>query len=205
MTNNLPILYSFRRCPYAIRARLAIAYAGIPVEIREVALRDKPEQMLAISPKGTVPVLHLPNGRVIEESLDIMQWALNQNDPGHWLNFNPGAAALITWNDGNFKYYLDRYKYADRYPQFSKKYYREQTTVFIKEIENRLMNSRYLGGNDFSLVDAAIFPFIRQFAGVDNAWFQSSGYQSINDWLEKILKSELFLSVMAKYPLWIPE
>ncbi|MGZ8919239.1 MAG: glutathione S-transferase [Methylobacter sp.] len=205
MTNNLPILYSFCRCPYAIRARLAIAYAGIPVEIREVALRDKPEQMLAISPKGTVPVLHLPNGRVIEESLDIMQWALNQNDPGHWLNFNAGAAALITWNDSSFKYYLDRYKYADRYPQFSKKYYRKQATVFIKELENRLMNSRYLGGNDFSLVDAAIFPFIRQFAGVDNAWFQSSGYQSINDWLEKILKSELFLSVMAKYPLWIPE
>ncbi|MGZ8163138.1 MAG: glutathione S-transferase, partial [Methylobacter sp.] len=143
--------------------------------------------------------------RVIEESLDIMQWALNHNDPGHWLNFNAGAAALITWNDGSFKYYLDRYKYADRYPQFSKKYYREQATVFIKEIENRLMNSRYLGRNDFSLVDAAIFPFIRQFAGVDNAWFQSSGYQSINDWLEKILKSELFLSVMAKYPLWIPE
>jgi glutathione S-transferase len=123
----------------------------------------------------------------------------------HWLIINPDTAALITWNDGNFKYYLDRYKYADQYPQFSKKYYREQAAVFIKEFENRLMNSRYLGGNDFSLADAAIFPFIRQFASLDNVWFQSSEYQSLNDWLGKILKSGLFLSIMAKYPLCIPD
>jgi glutathione S-transferase len=198
MTNNLPILFSFRRCPYAIRARIAIAYADIPVEIREVELKNKPEHLLAISPKGTVPVLELTNGTVIEESLDIMRWALARHDPEHWLFFSNEADRLIKWNDGDFKYYLDRYKYADRYPDFSQAYYRQQAEVFLTELETRLLNSRYLCGNNFSLADAAIFPFIRQFAGVDNDWFRASAFRVLNKWLEAILVTELFGRVMAK-------
>lgn len=198
MADNLPILYSFRRCPYAIRARIAIAYADIPVEIREVELKNKPEHLLAISPKGTVPVLQLTNGAVIEESLDIMRWALAQHDPEHWLFFSNEADRLIKWNDGDFKYHLDRYKYADRYPDFSQAYYRQQAEVFLTELETRLLNSRYLCGNNFSLADAAIFPFIRQFAGVDNDWFRASAFRALNKWLEAILVTELFVRVMTK-------
>jgi glutathione S-transferase len=198
MTNNLPILYSFRRCPYAIRARMAIAYAGIPVEIREVELKNKPEHLLAISPKGTVPVLLLTDGAVIEESLEIMDWALAQHDPEHWLLIRDEADRLIKWNDGDFKYYLDRYKYADRYPDFSKEYYRQQAEVFLTELETRLMNSRYLCGNNFSLADAAIFPFIRQFVSVDKDWFQTSAFRALNNWLEAILATELFGLVMSR-------
>jgi glutathione S-transferase len=199
MINHLPVLYSFRRCPYAIRARLAIAYAGLAVDIWEVALKDKPAQMLALSPKGTVPVLHLPDGTVIEESLDIMHWALTQNDPEHWRAMDAEADALIQWNDGEFKYYLDRYKYADRYPEFSAAYYRHQAEAFLIELEERVRIYGYLCRDSFSLADAAILPFIRQFAGVDNAWFQASAYQALNYWLTALLKSGLFLSVMAKY------
>jgi glutathione S-transferase len=198
MTNNLPILYSFSRCPYAIRARMAIIYAGVPLEIREVELKNKPERLLAISPKGTVPVLQLVNGAVVEESLDIMQWALAQNDPEHWLHASVEADRLIKWNDGDFKYYLDRYKYADRYPDFPREHYRQQAEVFLTELEARLINSGYLCGNDFSIADAAIFPFIRQLAGVDSDWFQSSVYPALKEWLEAILATELFGRVMAK-------
>jgi len=196
MSIKLPILYSFRRCPYAIRARLALAYAGIAVEIREVALKNKPEQMLAISPKGTVPVLQLPDGRVLEESLDIMYWALAQHDPEHWLAFDTEAETLIEWNDGDFKYSLDRYKYADRYPEFSQAYYRQQTEPFLIELESRLQHSPYLCGDYFSLADAAIFPFIRQFSNVDVDWFKSSPYRALNNWLDAALTTELFKSVM---------
>jgi glutathione S-transferase len=202
MTNPLPILYSFRRCPYAIRARLAIAYAGIPVEIREVQLKHKPEQMLAISPKGTVPVLQLPDGKVIEESLDIMRWTLPQNDPDNWLDTGEGSERLIQWNDGDFKYYLDRYKYADRYPEFPESYYRSQAELFLAELESKLSLNTYLGGNHLSLLDAAIFPFIRQFAAVDNQWFQSSEYRHLNNWLSGLLVSDLFALVMVKYSVW---
>jgi len=177
---------------------MAITYAGIAVEIREVELKNKPEQLLAISPKGTVPVLQLANGAVIEESLDIMHWALAQHDPEHWRLVSDEADRLIKWNDGDFKYYLDRYKYADRYPAFSQKHYRQQAEVFLTELESRLMNSRYLCGNDFSLADAAIFPFIRQFASVNKVGFQASAFQALNHWLEAILATELFGLVMAK-------
>ncbi|MEQ1544020.1 glutathione S-transferase [Methyloglobulus sp.] len=198
----LPILYSFRRCPYAIRARLAITYAEIPVEIREVQLKQKPEQMLAISPKGTVPVLQLPDGKVIDESLDIMRWALAQYDPEHWLHTVEDAERLIQWNDGEFKYYLDRYKYADRYPEFPESYYRSQAELFVAELEAKLSQSLYLAGNHFSLLDAALLPFIRQFAAVDGLWFLSSDYRHLNNWLNGLLASDLFVSVMAKYTVW---
>jgi glutathione S-transferase len=202
MITSLPILYSFRRCPYAIRARLAITYAGIPVEIREVQLKQKPEQMVAISPKGTVPVLQLPGGKVIDESLDIMHWALAQNDPDNWLNAGEGAERLIQWNDGEFKYFLDRYKYADRYPEFPESYYRSQGEIFLAELERKLSQDPYLGGSRFSIVDAAIFPFIRQFAAVDGLWLDSSEYQHLNEWLNRLLSSDLFISVMVKYSAW---
>lgn len=203
MTKPLPILYSFRRCPYAIRARLAIAYAGIPVEIREVQLKQKPEQMLALSPKGTVPILQLPDGKVIDESLDIMRWALAQNDPDDWLDVGEDSEKLIQWSDGDFKVYLDRYKYADRYPEFSESYYRSQGEKFLVALESKLSQAQYLGGNHFSLLDAAISPFIRQFAAVDGHWFQSSDYRQLKNWLNGILVADLFVSVMGKRPVWM--
>lgn len=202
MTKSTPILYSFRRCPYAIRARLAIAYAGIPVEIREVHLKHKPDQMLALSPKGTVPVLHLPDGTVIDESLDIMRWALAQDDPDHWLDAGEDSERLIQWNDGEFKYYLDRYKYADRYPEFPAGYYRSKGELFLAELESKLGENRHLNGDNFSLLDAAIFPFIRQFAAVDSAWFQMSSFANLNRWLNDLVTADLFADVMHKYPIW---
>jgi glutathione S-transferase len=183
---------------------MAIFYAGIPVEIREVALKNKPTQLLALSSKGTVPVLQLPDDSVLEESLDIMYWALRQDDPAHWLAFNADADKLISYNDGEFKYYLDRYKYTDRYPEFSQQYYRQQADVFLAELERRLTASAYLCGNHFALADAAIFPFIRQFANVDNDWFKDSSYPALNNWLDNILTTELFCSVMSKNMTWAP-
>jgi glutathione S-transferase len=202
MSNPLTILYSFRRCPYAIRARLAIAYAGIAVEIREVQLKNKPEQMLTLSPKGTVPVLQLPDGKVIDESLDIMRWALAQNDPVNWLELDEDAEKLIQWNDGEFKYYIDRYKYADRYPEFPETYYRTQCETFLADLEHRLNQYPYLSGSHLTLLDAAIFPFIRQFAAVDSQWFSTSNYHHLNNWLDSWIASDLFNSVMGKHPEW---
>ena len=174
----IPILYSFRRCPYAMRARLAIAYANVAVELREVELRNKPQAMLLVSPKATVPVLQLKNGRVLDESLDIMLWALQQNDPEHWLKVAglDHAKALIRGNDELFKYYLDRYKYADRYPAYSELYYRQQGELFLADLESLLTQRTYLSGDQFSLADAAILPFIRQFCAVEPAWFKDSPY-----------------------------
>ncbi|MEI8570660.1 glutathione S-transferase [Methylomonas sp. LW13] len=198
-----PILYSFRRCPYAMRARLAIAVSGVSVALREIELSNKPEAMLAISPKGTVPLLLLPDGRVIEQSLDIMLWALAQHDPQNWLNQAPeDTQRLIDWNDGDFKYYLDRYKYADRYPEQTPADYRQQGEVFLAELETRLQRHKFLCGDNFSLADAATLPFIRQFAAVDNAWFENSPYPALQQWLNTFLRSNLFAAVMQKYPPW---
>ena len=193
---DLPILYSFRRCPYAIRARMALIYADICVEIQEVQLNNKPEHLLLISPKATVPVLQLTNGKVIAESLDIMRWALGNHDPEKWLRFGNDAEALIKRNDGDFKYYLDRYKYADRYPDFSQDYYRQQAEVFLAELEARLVNSKYLCGHSLSIADVAIFPFIRQYAGVDRDGFERSIFQALTKWLDTLLLLELFTVAM---------
>ena len=201
---TLPILYSFRRCPYAMRARLAIAYSNIDVELREVDLGNKPQAMLLISPKATVPVLQLENGKVLDESLDIMLWALQQNDPEHWLKVASlaNAQALIRRNDEQFKYYLDRYKYADRYPAYSELYYRQQAELFLTDLEGLLTQSVFLCGEHFSLADAAILPFIRQFCAVDPAWFKASPYPALRQWLNHFLASPLFEQVMIKYPCW---
>ena len=181
---------------------MAIIYAGIPVEIREVELKNKPEHLLVISPKGTVPVLQLANGVVIEESLDIMRWALTQHDPEHWLRVSDEPDRLIQWNDGDFKQYLDRYKYADQYPDYSELYYRQQGELFLADLESLLTQSVFLCGEHFSLADAAIWPFIRQFCAVDPAWFKASPYPALRQWLNHFLASSLLEQVMTRYPYW---
>lgn len=201
-----PVLYSFRRCPYAIRARLAIACVGIDVELREILLRDKPRSMLDISAKGTVPVLAMDDGKVLDESLDIMVWALRMQRQHPWLDGYdlPESRKLIDRNDGVFKYYLDRYKYADRYPERPREYYRLQAEFFIRSLESRLKASQFLCSDRVSLIDAAIFPFIRQFSMVDAVWFAALSYPRLQVWLKKWLNSALFKSVMKKYPVWRP-
>lgn len=197
-------LYSFRRCPYAMRARLAIAYSGQSVQLREIILKEKPAEMLALSSKGTVPVLALQSGEVLDESLDIMGWALSLNDPDQWLSENiHKQLALIDENDFEFKGWLDRYKYADRFPEYDERYYREQCEDFLVQLEQRLSKSKYLFSNKISLADIAIFPFIRQFAAVDQAWFEQSPYPHLQKWLDNRLNDALFKSVMHKYPTWL--
>ena len=205
--NTYPVLYSFRRCPYAMRARLAIAKALVRVELREIELRNKPDSLLLASPKGTVPVLQLGDGKVIDESLDIMFWALQHHDPEHWLekHWLNHAERLIHWNDGEFKYYLDRYKYTDRYPERSGLEYRKQGELFLTELERRLSQHMYLCGEHFSLADAAILPFIRQFAAVDTTWFEKSPYPFLKKWLSQFQSSRLFETVMTKYLPWKPD
>lgn len=203
---DLPVLYNFRRCPYAMRARLALTQAGILLELREIQLSHKPEAMLNASPKGTVPVLVLSNGQVIAESLDIMLWALAQHDPDHWLDEDTQESALelIQLNDGQFKYYLDRYKYADRYPQYSSQHYRQQAEQTLSKYELRLQRMPFLCGDQFGLADAAILPFIRQFAAVDPDWFAEAPYPALRVWLNNFLNSAQFQLIMHQYPVWKP-
>ena len=204
---SYPILYSFRRCPYAMRARLALAASNIRLEIREVVLKDKPASMLMLSAKGTVPVLQTTAGEVIDESLDIMLWALNKHDPQSWLQpLTPAqykqAMALIETNDNHFKYYLDRYKYADRYPEHTSEYYRQQGESFLIELEKLLTENKALLGDHQTLPDMAILPFIRQFAFVDKTWFEQAPYPHLQQWLNDFLHSSLFQNIMQKYPQW---
>lgn len=196
-----PILYTFRRCPYAIRARLAIAAASIPVRQQEVALRHKPPEMLALSPKGTVPVLHTADGQVIDQSLDIMRWALQQHDPRGWLDQAdaPESLALIALNDGPFKQALDRYKYPERHPDQPAAHWREQgVTTLLADLERRLQGHSQLLGDRVRLVDMALLPFVRQFAKVDEAWFDQAPLPALRQWLHQHLSDPLFESVMQK-------
>lgn len=207
MTGELPILYSFRRCPFAIRARMTLRYSGVQVELREVVLRDMPPELLACSPKATVPVLVLPDGSVLEESRDIMAWALAQHDPDHWQPQpgSPAAAAaqdLITVNDLEFKPQLDCYKYAERYPQHPQAWYRSQGERFLDDLDQRLTHHAWLLGDHLGIADVAIFPFIRQFALVDRAWFDTGNRLNLRHWLDGLLQAELFTAVMHKYPPW---
>ena len=210
MNSTKPILYSFRRCPYAMRARLAIAASGQGCELREVVLRDKPAELLAASPKGTVPVLVLLDEsgavRVIEESLDIMRWALARSDPQHWLSAQAGTLedmlALIARCDGDFKHHLDRYKYANRYEGANAVEHREQATTFLRELEARLKASACLFGERPALADIAIAPFVRQFAIADQAWFALQPWPRLRVWLDALLRTEAFERVMRKYPRW---
>ena len=202
--NDLPVLYSFRRCPYAIRARMAVAAAGIEVTIREVMLKDKPPELIAASAKATVPVLVLPDGNVIDESLRVMGWALTQRDPLGWLSGEGLTSDWIQKCDGEFKYWLDRYKYADRHPEHTAEHYRQEAEVFLRKIEDRLTGFSWLGGEAPSVTDVALFPFVRQFAGVDPAWWQSAPYPGTRIWLAQWLDGPLFSGVMTKYPRWEP-
>ncbi len=206
-SNPYPILYSFRRCPYAMRARLAIVAADITVVLREIELRNKPQSLLTASPKATVPVLILADGSVIDQSLDIMVWALNNKDPLNWLNTwnSPQNQSLLTCNDNEFKHYLDRYKYADRYPDHSAHYYREQGALFLTALEYRLQQSAYLSGIEWGAIDAAIAPFVRQFSAVDASWFTHAPYPALREWLQSFVDSALFKTVMSPYPTWLPD
>ena len=203
-----PILYSYRRCPYAMRARMALRYANIDVEIREIALREKPAHMLSVSPKGTVPVLVLASGQVLEQSLDIMDWALAQSDVDEWIiqdqEVQKLTADLIATNDDAFKQALDKYKYAIRFPENTPDVYRAAGEEFLQCLESLLRQNTYLFRNTISKADVAIFPFVRQFSMVDEAWFEVANYPALKDWLNGLLHSQLFIDVMQKYkyPVW---
>lgn len=202
----LPVLYSFRRCPYAMRARMAVKAANIEVELREVVLADKPAELLACSPKATVPVMVLPDGKVLEESLDIMHWALSIADPHHWLPTNESLITqteqLISANDGEFKPHLDRYKYAERFPEQPMEYHRAQGEDFLQALESLLQKHAYLVADAPTLADIAIFPFVRQFAHVDRDWFYQTAYTRLQYWLDTMLASRLFEAIMKKYKAW---
>ncbi len=191
-----------------MRARLGILFAGMEVELREIVLKNKPEQMLAISPKGTVPVLELAEGDrssrpVIEESREILEWALQQNDPQGLLNVDSVRAdALMDRNDNEFKHWLDRYKYADRHPELTQQEYRQKGEVFLQELESLLANNRYLLGNNISIADIGIMPFVRQFAHVDREAFYSQPYPNLQQWLREWLEHPAFKQGMIKYQPW---
>lgn len=197
----LPILYSFRRCPYAIRARLALQHCQQQVELREVVLKNKPMQMLQASPKGTVPVLVLPDGNIIDESLDIMLWAVQQNANG----WQPQDNDLISHNDFEFKSWLDKYKYADRYPEHTQDYYRDQACAFLQTLNQILSKQNFIAGETIGFEDIAIAPFIRQYAFVDKNWFDQTPYPYLQQWLDNFLYGHPFNAAMQKYPQWQPE
>ena len=198
------ILYSYRRCPYAMRARMALRYAGVDVQIREISLRDKPASMLRISPKGTVPVLQVGD-LILEQSIDIMHWALEQSDPDAWLSVDQSLAN--TWlakNDGPFKQLLDQYKYPNRHPNLiPEKVLEDAIELMLQPMEIALEAHPYLLGNQLSWVDIAIFPFIRQFSMVNPQEFEALVLPRVKRWLAERLESTLFQSVMEKYPTWV--
>ncbi len=196
------ILYSFRRCPYAIRARMTLAYAAIECELRELMLKDKPPSMLQYSPKGTVPVLVTGEGQVIDESLAVMLWALQQKDPNNWRKDQNHGLELIHLNDHEFKPLLDRYKYADRHPELTEIQHRDLTIPFIESLDNRLQKAQFLINSQISLADVALFPFIRQYAFVDKPWFDQLPYSALKKWLQNFLEADLFIQIMPKFKLF---
>ncbi|MDN4503409.1 glutathione S-transferase [Alteromonadaceae bacterium BrNp21-10] len=217
---TLPILYSLRNCPYAMRARLAIYQSKQAVALRDVVLTNKPADMLIASPKGTVPILLLPSGEVIDESLDIMLWALHQSDPNnllrpttvnsHVAESEPAATqadmlSLIEHFDQQFKIALEAYKCAKRYHETNLQECRQACEVFIQNLELRLSQHSYLMDNQESVADIALLPFIRQFAKVERQWYLQSPYPNLKRWLNQYLQSAMFTKVMAKHPLWSAE
>jgi glutathione S-transferase len=206
----LPILYSFRRCPYAMRARLALWASGQVCELREVVLRNKPPELAAASAKATVPVLVLPDGQVLEQSLDIMRWALQRRDPAGWLTPTQGTLqdmqALVARVDGDFKHHLDRYKYPGRYEENSTQpnayLHREAASLLLQELELRLNAQSFLFGQRTSLADMAAAPFVRQFAHVDTDWFAAQPWPRLQAWLADWEASEALAQVMHKYQAW---
>lgn len=206
MIKSLPILYSFRRCPYAIRARMALWISTQRCQLREVILSNKPSEMLAVSPKGTVPVLIDEHGRVFDESLDIMLWALQQRDPAFWLPLSRDSLTesltLVAECDGLFKRALDRYKYPDRYPDPDSQESREQGAEYLRKLQGILREQRWLGDEHAALSDHAIVPFVRQFSMVDPVWFDAQAWPELRDWLRSLVTSPVFVEVMRKVEPW---
>ena len=206
MAAPYPVLYSFRRCPYAVRARLALVASGTVCELREVVLAHKPAALLQASPKGTVPVLVLPDGTVIEQSLDIMLWALRRNDPHQWLPADAqdmtDALQLIDKCDGEFKAHLDRYKYPNRYALSDGLGHRALGAQFLQSLSARLVTHPFLMGERFGLADAAVAPFVRQFAHADPAWFASQPWSVLQQWLSAFEASGDYTRVMHKFAAW---
>ena len=201
------VLYSFRRCPYAMRARLALRVSGVTYEHREVALKAKPPEMLAASPKGTVPVLCLDTGEVLDQSLDIMWWALRQNDPHGWLPLTPEALCdaqdVIAVSDGAFKANLDRYKYPQRFGLMEGVRHRDEAAAWLLTLDTRLHSQAFLSGKRWGLLDACVAPVVRQFARTDRAWFDAQPWPQLAQWLVAFENSEAFAAVMHKHPLWV--
>ncbi len=195
-------LYSFRRCPYAMRGRLALVVSENPCALREVKLSDKPQAMLDASPKGTVPVLVLADGTVIDESIEVMRWALSRNDPEGWLERDDPE--LIAENDGPFKHALDHYKYPNRYDDCDPLPHRERGLEFLQKLDGRIAQGGQLCGEKRGLSDVAIFPFIRQFANHDRDWFDGLDLPHVHKWLAGHLESPLFKTVMQREKPWKP-
>ena len=199
----MPILYTYRRCPYAMRARMALQYAGVQLEYREIELRNKPQSMLRLSPKGTVPVLDV-DGLVLDQSLDIMRWALKVSDPDGWNILDEDIAQIwIERNDQVFKNVLDQYKYPNRYPTINPATVLDDAiALMLTPMEQALESSQYLLGSKITWIDVAIFPFIRQFLMVDQKKFETLPFPQIKRWLNEQINSQLFISVMDKHPVW---
>lgn len=203
VTNPHAILYSYRRCPYAMRARMALFYAGITPEVREISFKDKPAHMLECSPKGTVPVLILDDGRVIDESFDIMRYALSQHDPDSWLNGDAAqTSSLIAQNDIAFKKALDTVKYSVRFAPEEVEAARDEAFSILSKHEQRLSEHNFLLGDHISLADIALFPFIRQFSMIKDLAFETLPYPHIQTWLADFTCSDLFTAIMQKQPTW---
>jgi glutathione S-transferase len=201
MSDQLPVLYSYRRCPYAMRARMALQVAQVSFTTVEIDLRDKPAAMVAVSPKATVPVLCLSNGMVIDESLDIVRWALAICDPHDWTRGwgDKAAMDLLVRTDGDFKRWLDRYKYATRFPEHDSSSAREAAfEVLIEPLSLRLQNQPFIGGELPMVQDVLIFPFVRQFAAVDPVWFKNKTALSVQQWLGALVGGSLFKQIMHK-------
>ena len=206
--SSLPVLYSFRRCPYAIRARLALAHAGLACELREINLRNKPQALLDVSPKGTVPVLVLQDGQVIEQSLDVMLHALRSNDPDGWLQPTQGSLedmqVLIERNDGFFKQALDRCKYPERHGAAAVHQARLDAQAWLSQLNQQVMASGHLFGHKPSLADMALRPFVRQYARIDEGQWRAQPWPHLQGWLQRWLDSALFAEIMQRHPAWAP-
>lgn len=206
---TISVLYSYLKCPFSLRSRMALAYAGVRCEVREVDLNNPPEEMTVVSPNARVPLLIMPDGNVIAESMKIMRWALAQNDPDHWWPDNiirrQSIRNLLDTSNGAFSTALFYYAFHSNYPRRSKQEYRLEGEVFMAELEARLSVSAHLVGENITLADVAIFPFIYNFARVDQQWFNSCPYSNLRIWLSKVMGTELFRQAMRKNTVWQPQ
>ena len=203
MEKEVPILYSFRRCPYAIRARWALLSSNVDVELREVVLKDKPIEFLEVSNSGTVPCLQSKDN-IIDESIDIMVWALRKNDPNGWLDMPDEGYGLIDKVEKKFKPHLDKTKYASRYPNDDSKVSRRLAIDFLIDFDKKI-KGQFLFGNLPKLADVAIFPFVRQFANIDINWFNKFEWKKLKDWLDFFVESKMFIKSQKKFDQWRPD